>query len=63
MDGDNDANEDPDGGDNAQDWHVKNNTALFQPWGRTNEIQVHICWWNWKEEEKWKLQLHILTRL
>ena len=34
MDSDNNANEDSDGGNNAQDWHVKNNAALFQSWGQ-----------------------------
>ena len=34
MDSDNNANEDSNGGNNAQDWHVKNNAALFQSWGQ-----------------------------
>ena len=47
MDSDNDANEDPDGGDNAQDWHVENNAALFQPWGqKMNHKRTFL--WNWK---------------
>ena len=50
MNGHNDANEDPNGGDDAQDWHVKNNAALFQPWQQTIELKVQFLWWNLKND-------------
>ena len=36
MHGDDDADENANRGHDAQNWHVKNNTALFQPWKYEN---------------------------